>query len=267
MLTDGASVGLGTLCVPETYTKLEEPAYASCWEAYRNYFFRPYDRPEAKYAGGEVHEIWKLMPECHLPMHCLNDPWVDIPYARFQGDCWRCARCGHEERSELILSVERTLGRLAEKTFFSPQLIESTGTYNIGRKKTNIPMMDGGFLYGALDLAETVTRILGHWHWAAQWARILFTDATSSFQELSNHYLLKQEPVRDLRMLWAWSRSLKLVQEPCAWFYTRLEKFKYIREVDEWMKKEMEGWKERGQPMVALLPMKMYVLEGVVTFG
>mmetsp|Transcript_37936 Transcript_37936/g.118350 ORF Transcript_37936/g.118350 Transcript_37936/m.118350 type:complete len:253 (+) Transcript_37936:905-1663(+) len=245
----------------------EDQNWTSCWDAYRGYFFRPNDRPEPKYVGDELQKVWDAMPSCHLRAHCLTDPWANIPYARFQGDRWRCSLCGHEERDEILLSVERTLGRLAERTFFSPELIENTAVYQIGRKKANIPLIDPGFLWGALDLAETVTRVLGHWHWAAQWARILVTDVTSSFQQLANHKALYQEPHNDLRLLWKWYQGLKLAQEPCAWFYARLERYSYIPKVDEWMKKEMASWKECGQPMVNCLPLKTYAMEGIVNWG
>lgn len=268
MLTDGTALGLGVLCVPETYERsAEDPEVPNFWEHYRRYFFRTWDKPQAKYASEELPQIWNILDQCQLRPHCILDPWVEIPYARFQGDCWRCTVCGHEERNETILTLERKLGRLAEKTFFAPELIENTATYQMGKRTTNIPLIDGGFLMGALDLAETVTRVLGHWHWAAQWARILFTDATSSFQQLSNHYAMKQEPLVDLRVLWEWYKHLQLAQDTCAWFYTRLEGFKYIPEVADTMKKEMVRWKESGQPMVNLFPSRMYAMEGAVTFG
>ncbi|CAJ1422476.1 unnamed protein product [Effrenium voratum] len=50
---------------------------------------------------------------------------------RFDGAKWICDRCGHVE--EALLPAERVLGRLAERTFFSPKMTPALGDVGPGR--------------------------------------------------------------------------------------------------------------------------------------
>merc|ERR1711933_166334 len=107
-------------------------------------------------------------------------------------------KCGRDDRSKALLDLEIVLSRLAERTFYSPQIVKTEGFVKIdGYGK--LAMVQPEFLNNAVLLAEVVTSTLGNRHWTAQWARILFTDICGSLREFG-HYVgpLHVEPLRDL---------------------------------------------------------------------
>lgn len=161
-------------------------------------------------------------------------PWV--PYAQFQGDAWFCERCGEALRDQqLLLSTERWLNRLAERTLFSPEMTTALGTIR-SRAGARIPMkmVTSSFLTTVIDLVASVCRVLGPRHWTVQWARLLFVDLMiSRLDYMGNMERLRvcrrregeEEPafmlLSMLKDLWDWLGSLNLAHDPSCFLHAR----------------------------------------------
>lgn len=266
VLTDGKDLGLGALCTPV----LEE---VDIWGAYRLIFFRSREYPAPSvavdYPVADIIKLW-------LPAHCVNNPRAaDVEYAQFEAGHWHCPKCGRDDDNATLLEVERYLGRLAERTFYSRDIVKRAGVVNVGTDQTHISMIEEGFLVNALHLAEVVAHVLGHKHWTTQWARILFTDIAGSLEEFSCHTsFFHKETYRDLCLLWEWLESLRLAQGPSCWLHRRAERFLGAKhtapragsEDCEWFD-ELARRHSGAAPAVNMLPLRNYVLECSVTFG
>lgn len=265
VLTDGREIGLGELCTPESRLP-DQPAFGF-WDHYRRYFFGAGQGPDPKYCAEDLFEVaLKSAADLALPRHCVSEPRRPLAYARFEGDCWRCRHCGHEDRNQALLHTERALSRLAERTFFNPEMAKCSADLKAH-------LLEDEFLAGALDIAELVTVVLGHQHWAAQWARILFTDIAGSLQTLSNHTCFIREPLGDLCVLWDWLKSLGLAQSPSCWLHQRMQRFDALGlpansgpDIHA-AKAEVQDHLCEEQHTVTILPVKNYVLRNKVSLG
>jgi len=263
VLTDGKEVNLGKLCEPVEFyedPELEE----SVWENYRRYF-RCENVRDARYAGGGLDKDIQLK-KLALPPHCEADVEGKCNYARWQGDCWRCPTCGHEERDEDLVYAEQALGRLAEVTFFSPEIVRAEGIMRISQRTGQLWMVEQDFMAGALDIADAVVSVLGHRHWSVMWA--------VSIQNLAGGCKLVKEPALDLYLLWTWIEAMNLAQGPAPWLYERCERMVGLMGLQSWgdpvaqtLIAELRRRVNENQPLISVLLLRNYVMDGLVNFG
>eukprot|EP00435_Cladocopium_sp_Y103_P072714 s636_g41.t1 len=137
---------------------------------------------------------------------------------------WRCSSCGQQAEASL-LATERLLGRLAERTFFSPKMTPALGNVsgaamNVG---ANLKMVKRLFVRQAFELSGACAGVLGHRHWSVQWARLFLVDlvisrlsyGTGKGRDLG---LLMCQALQEL---WSWLKALHLSHDPSCFLLTR----------------------------------------------
>ncbi|CAE7232471.1 unnamed protein product [Symbiodinium natans] len=153
----------------------------------------------------------------------------DIPLAAFDGKSWRCSQCGQPPKNEEQLqSAERLLGRLAEKTFFSPSMTPALGSVQGGLPGgQNLKMVKRSFIRRALELATTASLVLGPQHWSVHWARLLVVDLYISRLSYAPMGARRVEVasglLTGLEELWEWLASLGLAHDPSCFLLTRMQ--------------------------------------------
>lgn len=274
VLIDGKEVNLGKLCEPVEFFQ-DPPLTEGIWENYRR-FLRCKDIRPPKSGGLDRLDQSIKLEELALPAHLQLDFVGACNYAHFEGDCWRCPACGYEDRDNKFLIAEQNLGRLAELTFFSPELSQASGHLKLSTG--SLCMIEKEFLVGAFDIADAVIAVLGNRHWSAMWARILFSDIAVSIQQLnggSTTSIIAREPARDVLMLWVWLESMNLAQGPGPWLWERCERVSAlggvrmaededIKYIAACLRRSMDS---STKPRISLLEVKNYIVDGMVNFG
>lgn len=217
-------------------------------------------------------------------------------YMQYQSGIWRCEQCGftidgqHQEKSIAIdsslisdtrcnfLGLERLLGRLAERHFFSPAMTPPVGDFQTQGR--SFSMVKKEFVITALDLAKTVNEVLGRRHWTVQWARMLFVDLTLSKlmynNKVHNHVDLYFNLLWTLDVLWQWVQSLNLPHHPGCFLHDRnkitqgILKHENHRLDDrcKWLlfKLEERLQKKDGDVLMDILPVKNMAVEDSISF-
>eukprot|EP00747_Dinoflagellata_sp_TGD_P077477 gnl/TRDRNA2_/TRDRNA2_159609_c0_seq3.p1 gnl/TRDRNA2_/TRDRNA2_159609_c0~~gnl/TRDRNA2_/TRDRNA2_159609_c0_seq3.p1 ORF type:complete len:335 (+),score=62.18 gnl/TRDRNA2_/TRDRNA2_159609_c0_seq3:335-1339(+) len=224
-----------------------------------------------------------------MPANSLYDVWGVGPRARYEGGVWRCTRCGvvrgEGESGKELREVERWLGRLAEKTFFSPEMTPSIGAVNTkhhGGCKDNggLSLVKFEFVVRAMDLWRSVQYVLGPWHWSAQWARITVVDLVLSHlsfaanSKCAERLALWHDILTQLVVLWEWLQSLGLAQDPSCFLYSRAKKAISLAPYFEKGSPAAERLADlkhyvecaKDAVMVEILPMRPLIIEGSISF-
>jgi len=194
----------------------------------------------------------------------------------FQAGSWSCERCQRgPEHEDSLLGTERLLGRLAERTFFSPEMTPALGTFS--GKSGGLKMVKQEFVLKAMDLAITVTGVLGRKHWSHCWAQILFADLLISRLQYPGvqrgatgaGYLLEI-----LLDLWEWLGTLGLAQNPSCFLYGRVsEALRLVQhleyQMDDHSKIRFYILRERLESsslQIDILPLRPLIIDGTISF-
>eukprot|EP00439_Symbiodinium_sp_Y106_P001104 s1130_g1.t1 len=206
----------------------------------------------------------------------------DVPLAAFDGKSWRCPKCGRPPKNEEELqSVEPLLGRLAEKTFFSPSMTPALGSVQGGLRGSGqtLKMVKRSFVRRALELAATVSLVLGPQHWTVHWARLLVVDlyiSRMSYAPLGARRVdMAAALFSGLEELWEWLASLRLAHNPSCFLVTRiLEALRLagagsaVRLPPEIQTKarRLQSLVDNCEKQVDILPLRPLIIDGSISF-
>lgn len=294
VLTHGRSLRppLGMLCIevgdkgePLTTDELEDEKPESLahahWEAMMRVLLPPDDSAATVYSdeaekrdniSGEIDSsLW-------LPARCFQSRAGQLPFVSFKGGAWRCHRCGRSPSNvEKLRSTERHLGRLAERTFFSPEMTRALGSFS-GKMhgEGGLKMVKQDFIRRAVDLASTVSGVLGMAHWAVRWAKLLFVDLL-----ITRLTYLRQKPFQAAAVLlslmgelWDWLGSLGLAQDPSCFLHGRADETLMLLGpirggMDRDLGKRFDELKDRllsSDAQVKILPLRPLIIDGTISF-
>ncbi|CAL1171250.1 unnamed protein product [Cladocopium goreaui] len=187
---------------------------------------------------------------------------------------WQCGSCGQQAEASL-LATERLLGRLAERTFFSPKMTPALGNVsgaamNMG---ANLKMVKRLFVRQAFELSGACAGVLGHRHWSVQWARLFLVDlvisrlsyGTGKGRDLG---LLMCQALQEL---WSWLKTLHLSHDPSCFLLTRtLEAQRLLGsdpdpDVREQLQR-LQALSSSCTKQVDILPLRPLIIDGSISF-
>ncbi|CAK8995689.1 unnamed protein product [Durusdinium trenchii] len=186
--------------------------------------FLPVDDVQTPVAEDETQEeafsreiLEQLPADLDLPCAAFTQ---DSPCCRFLGDRWSCPSCGEEVAD---LTSERLLGRLAERTFFTPKMTPALGSVSAKAGTSALKMVKRLFVRQAFELSASCSQRLGPRHWSVQWARLFLVDLAIS----RLNYGVGRFPALGillldaLQELWSWLTTLDLSHDPSCFLLTR----------------------------------------------
>jgi len=171
---------------------------------------------------GEDWETRVDFGDLQLPFRCFMhkslEEWFGVQYADFVGNCWRCPRCGKEERSAELLRLESAMARSARQ-LFSWDLTAHRPMK--GRK--DVRCLPDHFVHRALVLFDAACNVLGRNHWIYQMGALFFVDLHLSVVKVFSYQ--PRPPMVPLALLvdlWRWLAGIQLSQEPACWLHGRI---------------------------------------------
>jgi len=218
-----------------------------------------------------------LSEELWLPSYTFSTGEDAPPRATFQGGAWRCERCQRQPPNEdSLLGVERLLGRLTERTFFSPEMTPALGAFS--GKQGGLKMVKQAFVTKALDLAIAVTGVLGKRHWTYRWAQILFVDLLISRMQFPGVKRVDRGAYYVLDMLfdlWEWLASLGMAQDPGCFLHGRASEATRLLapvepHLDDFCRWRFWQLKERldaSGTQLEILPLRPLIIDGSISFA
>lgn len=206
----------------------------------------------------------------------------DVPLAAFDGKSWRCPKCGRPPKNEEELqSVEPLLGRLAEKTFFSPSMTPALGSLQGGLRGSGqtLKMVKRSFVRRALELAATVSLVLGPQHWTVHWARLLVVDlyiSKMSYAPLGSRRVeMAAALFSGLEELWEWLASLRLAHNPSCFLVTRILEALRLAGAGsavllppeiQTKARRLQSLVDNCEKQVDILPLRPLIIDGSISF-
>eukprot|EP00434_Breviolum_minutum_P002530 symbB.v1.2.002240.t1/scaffold118.1/size318305/12 len=183
---------------------------------------------------------------------------------------WRCDTCGKGPEAS-FLATERLLGRLAERTFFSPKMTPALGNVSGGGLATgaSLKMVKRLFVRQAFELSSACAVMLGQSHWSVQWARLFLVDlaisrlsyGTGRGKDLG---LLMCEALQEL---WKWLKTLHLSHDPSCFLLTRTKEAQRLLgndpcpEVQEQLQR-LRTISSSCTKQVDILPLRPLIIDG-----
>lgn len=171
-----------------------------------------------------VRRDWKEVDDLRLPAFLEREEsdGGEVSYAHFQGECWRCPRCGFEESSPSLLNMERSLGEKARKLLSMQGLSHFPRVEFGGCRK--LPMPSDAHVCAVLRLADDAKAVFGRRHYAWQLGLLFSIDLDLALPRYVNFY--KDTPfylhtASSLLELWDWLGSCGISQEPIFWLHQR----------------------------------------------
>lgn len=230
-----------------------------------------------------VLDFKNLGPDTWMPLPAvarLHDPSPSTPLAEFRRVGWICERCGKApENEEQLLALERLLGRLAERTFFSPQMTPTLGLVrNRFDPKGGLKMVKQSFVLHAAELAAVALGVLGLHHWAVNWARLLFVDllvARLTYTTGRRILVAGETLLSFLLCLWSWLDRLGLAHDPGCFLHARVDQAlrtlgPEIHGFDEGFQQlfsELKRRSDESRAQVEILPLRTLIIDGTISFA
>lgn len=213
-----------------------------------------------------------------LPVHCHQENWDSGPYARYDGENFRCKQCGRvPSNQEDLLQAEKFFGQLAEQTFVSGH--GQSGHSPGGGFETamgQVKMVKKEFVRHALHLAFASQQVLGSKHWIVKLAHIFVVDLMLSKLENSQQIkeVLLSNLVFSLWNLWQWLDNLNLPHGPAYFIGTRvakLHKFVFGPQLENAVVRhvynKIDELLTHRDLQVEIIPFRTMLIEGTMTFG
>jgi len=233
----------------------------------------------------ELQEEYDVL-SCGVTTPALIDSRGQGPYKHFEDGTWRCPICGEGECDRTVNGFktfgefEAYIGRLSERTFFSPEVAPAVG--HLKSTMGEVQLVTPEFAAKVLDLALVVWRTLGFRHWASQWARLIIVDLCFAVLEFARPACYQMPNQRlivmimgTLNRLWDWMASLGLAQDPSCFLRVRAShairlaeaQSRHLDSHGHEQLLELGRRVEKCNKQVDILPLKPLIISGSVNFG